>query len=181
MMTSMYGPRRIIFHNKGRKTGIIAICGKHEGSTGGSWYPMGRYATGPDGSLEIYMVDDPFKSHDQQLVFVGFSKNRLEAKRMILTACQNNPGHTLKRNEYVDDNGKVQKGKGETVKPRSGADYRITVTSRTRAGKNGRVIICPICACSTPVYNFAWIALVCPDCKSQVSKTNWLISTRQGV
>jgi hypothetical protein len=61
------------------------------------------------------------------------------------------------------------------------ADETLTVTSRTRAGKNGKVIICPICATAIPVYHFAWIALVCPDCKSQVSKTNWLISTRQGV
>ena len=107
-MSNMYGPRRIVFHN----TGIIAICGTHEGATGGSWCAMGRYVTDSNGRTEVYMVDDPFKSRDHQLILIGCADTRLEAKRMIFKACKDNPGHIfIYKDEYVDDKGKVYKGR----------------------------------------------------------------------
>ena len=101
-MSNMYGPRRIVFH----KTGVIAICGKHQGR-GGSWHPMGRYATDAFGRTELYMVDSPFRVHGRRLDFIGLANNRIEAKAMILKACQNNPEHCMDKDEYVDGKGKV--------------------------------------------------------------------------
>jgi len=106
----MYGPRRIMFSRKG----IIVLCGKHKGD-GGSWHPLGRYATDAFGRTELYMVDNPFLSRDRRLEFIGCADNRLEAKRMILKACQNNPEHCMRQDEYVDDKGKVQKAEKEVT------------------------------------------------------------------
>ena len=108
-MSNMYGPRRIMFHNKGRKAGIISICGTSEGGTGGSWCPMGRYTMDATGRIEVYMVDDPFLSHDRKLTLVGYADTKLDAKRMIFKACKNNPNHIfINSDEYVDDKGKVK-------------------------------------------------------------------------
>ncbi len=104
-MSNMYGPRKIMFNRRG----VIAICGKHEDSKGGSWHPMGRHTTDALGRIEVYMVDNPFLSRGQRLEFIGCANSRLEAKRMILKACQNNPEHLMRQDEYVDDKGKVRK------------------------------------------------------------------------
>ena len=107
-MSNMYGPRRIVFHNKGWKKGIIAICGTHKDSIGGSWHPMGRYTVDCSGRIELSMVDSPFKGPNAQLASIGCANTRLEAKRMILKACQDNPEHLMDQDEYVDDKGKIQ-------------------------------------------------------------------------
>jgi len=104
-MSNMYGPRRIVFDRRGR----IAICGKHDGSRGGSWHPMGRYTVDAVGRTEVYMVDNPFQA-GPHLDFIGIAHNRTEAKRMILKACQNNPEHCMGGDEYVDEQGKVRGG-----------------------------------------------------------------------
>ncbi len=49
------------------------------------------------------------------------------------------------------------------------------VNDKTRAGKEGKVITCPICHCSKPVYHFSWSSLQCTFCKANVEKTDWLI------
>ena len=108
-MSNMYGPRRIMFHNKGIKKGVIAICGTHKDSKGGNWHPMGRYMVDCFGRIELYMVDNPFKARDQHLSFIGCANTKLEARKMILKACQNNPEHIMNQDEYVDDKGKIQK------------------------------------------------------------------------
>jgi hypothetical protein len=111
-MSNMYGSRRIVFDRRGR----IAICGKHEGSRGGSWRPMGRYKIDAVGRTEVYMVDNPFQlpqphlGAGPHLDFIGIAHNRTEAKRLILEACQNNPEHCMGGDEYVDEQGKVQRG-----------------------------------------------------------------------
>ena len=102
-MSDMYGPRRIMFHKKGWTKGVIAICG------GGSWHPMGRYTVDCSGRIELSMVDSPFKGPNQQLSSIGCANTKLEAKRMILKACQDNPEHLMDQDEYVDDKGKIQK------------------------------------------------------------------------
>jgi uncharacterized protein (DUF983 family) len=48
-----------------------------------------------------------------------------------------------------------------------------TVSRYTRAGKNGKVITCPHCMKSKPVYHFSWSALSCQSCGKDVKKEEW--------
>ena len=50
-----------------------------------------------------------------------------------------------------------------------------TVNRYTRAGKHGKIIICPKCYESYPVYHFAWSALVCICCKEIIQKNEYLL------
>ena len=43
----------------------------------------------------------------------------------------------------------------------------------TRAGNNGKVIICPECNNKSTVFHFSWSALGCPNCKYIVDKYDW--------
>lgn len=52
------------------------------------------------------------------------------------------------------------------------------VDKYTRAGKNGRIIICPKCNNDTTVYHFSWSALTCQHCKKDVDKYNWKTQTK---
>jgi len=47
------------------------------------------------------------------------------------------------------------------------------VNSRTRAGKNGKFIICPECHQGETVYHFAWSALGCVHCGDMIEKNEW--------
>jgi len=49
------------------------------------------------------------------------------------------------------------------------------VTSKTRAGWNGKIIFCPVCDDMTVIYHFAWSALYCSTCNSDVKKTDWFV------
>lgn len=49
------------------------------------------------------------------------------------------------------------------------------VTNKTRAGKNGKEIICPKCKKSSKVYNFTWDEIVCLNCGKDVKKKDWII------
>ena len=51
------------------------------------------------------------------------------------------------------------------------------VNRYTRAGKNGKLITCPKCQQSAPVFHFAWSALTCQFCSSDINKEDWLIIT----
>jgi ribosomal protein S27E len=44
----------------------------------------------------------------------------------------------------------------------------------TRAGHDGRVIYCPVCAHSVRVFHFAWFALTCGPCQKMIDKNQWL-------
>ena len=46
----------------------------------------------------------------------------------------------------------------------------------TRAGNNGKVIMCPECHNKVRVFHFGWSALGCPDCKYIVDKYDWTIA-----
>ena len=50
---------------------------------------------------------------------------------------------------------------------------QIKVNRYTRAGHNGKEIICPHCDASSRVYHFAWSALGCQWCKTMVEKQEW--------
>ena len=49
----------------------------------------------------------------------------------------------------------------------------INVNKRTRAGQNGRYIVCPHCEGALRVYNFAWSSLECMYCKRPAKKETW--------
>ena len=47
------------------------------------------------------------------------------------------------------------------------------VTKYTRAGKNGKAILCPVCKSIRTVYHFNFSGLTCPECKQSVDKYDW--------
>ena len=47
------------------------------------------------------------------------------------------------------------------------------VTRYTRAGKNGKSILCPVCKSVRTVYHFNFSGLTCPECKESVDKYDW--------
>ncbi len=49
------------------------------------------------------------------------------------------------------------------------------VTKHTRAGKNGKNIMCPACNAIHRVYHFAWSAASCPSCKRVIYKDEYLV------
>ena len=48
-----------------------------------------------------------------------------------------------------------------------------TVNRYTRAGKNGKVIVCPLCDSRARVFHFSWSALGCQECGAMVEKNQW--------
>ena len=50
------------------------------------------------------------------------------------------------------------------------------VNRYTRAGYNGKVIICPECKYKARVFHFSWSALGCQHCKYIVDKYDWKIA-----
>ena len=54
------------------------------------------------------------------------------------------------------------------------------VTKYTRAGKNGKAILCPVCKSVRTVYHFNFSGLTCPECKQSVDKYSWKVLTVQG-
>jgi hypothetical protein len=50
------------------------------------------------------------------------------------------------------------------------------VSKYTRAGRQGREIVCPCCNDKVRVYHFSWFALVCQGCGEPVKKGNWIIA-----
>jgi hypothetical protein len=48
----------------------------------------------------------------------------------------------------------------------------MRVNKHTRAGKNGKVIVCPCGDNSTRVYHFSWSKLMCP-CGNMVNKEDY--------
>lgn len=50
----------------------------------------------------------------------------------------------------------------------------MKVDKHTRAGKNGKVIVCPCGDNSRRVYHFAWGALTCP-CGKMIEKEDWRV------
>ena len=46
----------------------------------------------------------------------------------------------------------------------------------TRAGKKGKIIICPVCGELELVYHFSWASMTCPSCRESSNKNDWLVS-----
>ena len=53
------------------------------------------------------------------------------------------------------------------------SNKNCNVTRYTRAGKNGRAIVCPECKSVRTVYHFNFSGLTCPECKESVGKYEW--------
>ena len=51
--------------------------------------------------------------------------------------------------------------------------YNRKVTKYTRAGKNGKAILCPVCKSMRTVYHFNFSGLTCPECKQSSDKYEW--------
>jgi hypothetical protein len=55
-------------------------------------------------------------------------------------------------------------------------DMNNTVNKHTRAGRDGKKIFCPNCMAVRRVYHFAWSALMCYRCNSEVQKGEFLLA-----
>ena len=47
------------------------------------------------------------------------------------------------------------------------------VNRYTRAGKDGKFIVCPHCNKVATVYHFSWSALSCQHCDTMIDKYDW--------
>lgn len=52
------------------------------------------------------------------------------------------------------------------------------VSKRTRAGSNGKKIVCPLCCESARVYHFCWTAITCQTCKHMIEKKYWFVKAK---
>ena len=50
------------------------------------------------------------------------------------------------------------------------------VNKYTRAGNNGKTIVCPECDNEALVFHFSWSALVCQYCGKSINKEDWLLN-----
>jgi ribosomal protein L37AE/L43A len=57
----------------------------------------------------------------------------------------------------------------------------VFVTRHTRAGHNGKDIVCPYCSHVTHVNHFAWSTLQCTHCLKDVPKLEYLTETKQTI
>ena len=53
-----------------------------------------------------------------------------------------------------------------------------TVNRHTRAGKNGKDILCPECREWLTVYHFNWHTLVCHSCNESVNKEDFIVEVK---
>ena len=58
------------------------------------------------------------------------------------------------------------------------ASYFSNVNRYTRAGKNGKQILCPECREWSTVYHFSWSALMCQQCETYVDKLYWSVEVK---
>jgi len=50
-----------------------------------------------------------------------------------------------------------------------------TVTSRTRAPRQGKLVYCPHCGAQARFFHFSWSAAGCQSCSAMVKKLQWLL------
>jgi len=50
-----------------------------------------------------------------------------------------------------------------------------TVTSRTRAPRQGKLVYCPNCGVQARFVHFSWSAVICQQCETKVEKLEWLL------
>ena len=54
-------------------------------------------------------------------------------------------------------------------------EHYAPVHKRTRAGSNGKLLMCPHCGSKQSITNFSWSTLECAHCQSKVSKYDWMV------
>ena len=54
--------------------------------------------------------------------------------------------------------------------------FPLLVSKYTRAGNNGREIVCPNCNDKHKVSHFSWTALTCMDCGKDIDKWEWTVA-----
>ena len=54
--------------------------------------------------------------------------------------------------------------------------FPLLVSKYTRAGRNGREIVCPNCNDKHKVSHFSWTALTCMDCGKDINKEEWTVA-----
>ena len=59
------------------------------------------------------------------------------------------------------------------------SNTNCNVTRYTRAGKNGKQLVCPECGSIRRIYHFNFTGLTCPQCKQSVDKYDWKVRTIQ--
>ena len=64
----------------------------------------------------------------------------------------------------------IVNGKKQTVVQ----DYAL-IHKRSRAGKNGKNIMCPICGHIHRIHHLSWSSLTCTRCGSNVDKYEWMV------
>ena len=52
------------------------------------------------------------------------------------------------------------------------------ITSRVRAGKRGKHIMCPNCRSISKIYHFSWSALNCVNCDTMIDKSLWSVEVK---
>lgn len=52
----------------------------------------------------------------------------------------------------------------------------MNVTKYTRAGYQGKQIVCPQCNNNALVFHFSWCALTCQSCHNSINKSDWLVN-----
>ena len=62
-----------------------------------------------------------------------------------------------------------------TPDPTPATEDRKRVPKWCKAGRSGKVIVCPDCGGKTRVHNFSWTALACPHCKKETGKYDWFL------
>ena len=51
----------------------------------------------------------------------------------------------------------------------------MNVNRFTRASKQGKIIVCPLCDSRARVFHFSWSKLSCLDCNHLIDKNDWII------
>jgi len=54
-------------------------------------------------------------------------------------------------------------------------EHYAPIIKRTRAGNNGKRIMCPHCETTHIVYHFSWSSAGCPNCRIMVPKYFYLV------
>ena len=47
----------------------------------------------------------------------------------------------------------------------------------TRASKQGKIIVCPLCDSRARVFHFSWSKLSCLDCNHLIDKNDWRLAS----
>lgn len=55
------------------------------------------------------------------------------------------------------------------------------LNNRSRAGKKGKVLLCPHCFTTSRAYHMCWSALGCLGCRAMVEKNDYFVAPDQNV